>query len=102
MLVNSVFFLFFFFNQSTSFSIVTCLTLTETAECPLIQLIFSYSFFFGAEIYKLKIFKNVSFEKMITCKIFKNLPLAKVSTPEVRFSTSRILVHAKISTLKVL
>ena len=39
------------------------LVLTETlAECPLIQLFFSYSFFLGAEIYKLKAFKNLPFD----------------------------------------
>ena len=47
--------------------------LTETlAEYPLIQMIqlsFSYSLFFEAEIYKFEIFKNLAFAKMSTRKI---------------------------------
>ena len=59
------------------------LILTETlAECPLIHLFFSYSFFLGAEIYKLKIFKNLPFTKISTREIFKNLPFSKISIHE--------------------
>ena len=74
--------LFFRINQQQQFFHrdlpVFPLILTETlAECPLIQLSFSYCFFFGAEIYKLEIFKNLPFAKISTREIFKNLPLAK-------------------------
>ena len=59
----------FFFHDLHVFPLI----LTETlAEYPLIQLSFSYSFFFEAEIYK--------------HEIFKNLPFAKISTRKVRFS----------------
>ena len=49
-----------------------------------------------AKIYKLQIFKNLSFAKTSTCEILKNLPFAKVSICEIRF-----FQLAKISTLKV-
>ena len=69
------------------FSIVI---LTETlAECPLIQLSLSYSFFFGAEIYKLEISKNLPFAKISTRKIFKNLLFAKINIREIQFSLAR-------------
>ena len=52
------------------------LILTEKLpEYPLIHLSFSYSFFFGAEIHKLE--------------IFKNLPFTKISTREIRFFLAR-------------
>ena len=76
-----------FFHRDLS---VFQLILTKTlGECPLIQLSFSYSFFYGTEIYKREIFKNVLFIKISARKIFKNLPLAKRSTCEIRF----FLVH---------
>ena len=63
------------------------LILIETlAERPLIQLSFSYFFFFGTKIYKIGIFKNLPFAKISSHKIFKNLPFAKKSTREIRLS----------------
>ena len=62
------------------------LVLTETlAECTLIQLSFSYCFFFSAEIYKLEIFINLPFTKISTRVIFKTFPFAKISTRVMRF-----------------
>ena len=49
------------------------LILTETAQCPLIQLFFPDSCFFWVEIYKIKIFKHLPFAKISSRKIFKNL-----------------------------
>ena len=99
--------LFFRINQQQQFFhrdvLAFPLVLTKTlAECPLIQLFFSYSFFLGAEIYKLKIFKNLPFAKTSTRKIFKNLPFSKINTREIQFLfSSQKQMHVKISTLKV-
>ena len=72
MFVNSAFLesiysssFFFFFHDLHVFPLI----LTETAEYPLIQLSFSYSFFFEAEIYKHEIFKNLPFPKISTHKV---------------------------------
>ena len=86
--------LFFRNNQEQQFIHrdlpVIPLILTETlAECHLIKMSFSYSFFFVAEIYKHEIFKNLPFAKISTHKIFKNVPFAKISTPELQFFSSR-------------
>ena len=62
------------------------LTLTETlAECPLIQLSFSYSFFFRAEIHKLEKFQKLAICKHKYSQVFKNLPFANISTRKIRF-----------------
>ena len=83
MLVNSAFFLESINNKFFHRDLpVFLLILTEIlAECPLIQLSFSYSFFFRAEIHKLEIFKNLSFAKISTCKI-RFFKLAKINTRE--------------------
>ena len=91
MLVNAALFLESINNSSFSIFhlIIFLLILTEKlATYPLNQMSFSYSFFFGVEIYKLK--------------IFKNLPFAKISTREIRSVLAcknkymRKLVHLKV------
>ena len=42
-----------------------------------------------AKIYKLEIFKNLSFAKASTCEILKNLPFAQISTREIPFFLAR-------------
>ena len=71
MLVDSA---FFRINQQQRFFHcdlpVFPLFLTGTlAKYPLFQVSFSYSFFFGAEIHKIEIFKNLPFAKISTCEI---------------------------------
>ena len=58
-----------FFDRDLS---VFLLILRKTsAVYPLIELSFSYSFFVGAKIHKLEIFKNLAFSKMSIREIFK-------------------------------
>ena len=58
-----------FFDRDLS---VFLLILRKTsAVYPLIELSFSYSFFAGAKIHKLEIFKNLAFSKMSIREIFK-------------------------------
>ena len=57
----------FFRLNNNSFSILT----EKLAKYSLIQLSFSFSFFFGDEIHKVE--------------LFKNLPFAKLSTREIQF-----------------
>ena len=57
----------FFFHDLHVFPLILAETL---AEYPLIQLSFSYSFFFEAEIYKHEIFKNLPFPKISTHKVW--------------------------------
>ena len=65
--------------------LVFLLILTETlVKCPFIQLSFSNSFFFGAEICKVEIFKHLLLAKRSTCEILKNFLFAKMSTGEIR------------------
>ena len=69
MLVNSAFLESIYSNSFFHDLHVFPLILTETAEYHLIQLSFSYSFFFEAEIYKHEIFKNLPFPKISTHKV---------------------------------
>ena len=64
----------FFRINSNSFSIMACLSFhwswQKFAAYPLIQLSFSYPLFYGAEIYKLEIFKTCHLQKISTREIW--------------------------------